>query len=59
MYIAFQIRFNRPPPHPHPGVMVISLVFQAGDPGSIPAEEESYFRPQFFILSYLCILQQN
>ena len=35
--------------------MVISLVFQAGEPGSIPVEEEIFFfsSSYFFILLYV------
>ena len=47
MYIVFPIRFNR-------GVMVILLVFHAGDPGSIPLEGNIFsfsilFSPFFYI----------
>ena len=41
--------------------MVISLVFQAGDAGSIPVEEYFcfVFIFVFVFLLYLCILQQK
>ena len=39
--------------------MVILLVFQAGDPGSIPVEGKYFFRLQSYFSHFLFILQQE
>ena len=54
MYIVFPIRFNPV----SSGVMVILLVFHAGDPGSIPVEG-NIFSSSILFSPFLYILQQE